>query len=145
MGPEAIVIPIVFLILAAVIAWAISNFSRIRIQEREMLSRERMTAMEKGVNLPLLESPRHRWSGSPLRTGLIMVGIGLGVIFMMVLNGRTNGIGVGTIIVLAGAGNLLYWHLAGKREWETKITSEQQIANAYTTYLTELANKNKNN
>jgi hypothetical protein len=141
MGSEVVIIPLFSFIVAGVIAWAIANLSRLRMQERELLSRERMMAMEKGINLPLLESPRYRWSGSPLKSGLILVGVGLGLTILMLLNGRNNGIGVGAMVMLAGAGNLLYWYMAGKREWEARMSSEQNISNAYVAYLNAMANK----
>ena len=48
---------------------------------------------------------------------------------------------VGAMVMLAGAGNLLYWYMAGKREWEARMSSEQNISNAYVAYLNAMANK----
>ena len=143
MNEEVVIIPFVFITIGGVVAWAIANFSRVRMQEREMLNKERLVAMEKGINLPLLESPHFKWRGSPLRTGLVTFGVGIGLTIFMALSGRMNGIGIGAMVTLAGAGNLLYWHLAGKREWETRLKAEQATSDAYVQYLSAMANKNK--
>lgn len=145
MDSEVVIIPFIFLSIGAVVAWAISNFVRMRMQEREMLSRERLTAMEKGINMPLLETPRSRSIGSPLRSGLVMIGVGIGVVIFAALSQEYEGMGVGAIIALAGVGNLVYWHLAGKREWETRVASEQRVSEAYVSYISEMSNKNRNN
>jgi hypothetical protein len=142
-NPEIVILPILFITLGIAFAYGLNVFSRLRMQDRDMVNKERLTAMEKGINLPFTDLPRAARSGSSLRTGLTMVAIGIGLCVFFYLQNAQDAIGVGVIVALAGTANLLYWHLNGKKEWEQQQTRERVLHEAQLAYLNEMTNKLK--
>ena len=139
-----IVVPVVFLTAAFIVATAISHNSRIRMQERDMLNKERMSAMERGINTPLLEAPRPRRSHSSLNTGLTLIAVGIGLGFLAFDGWHDNDWAIGLTVALAGVAKLVYWQLAGKAEWQQHLQQEKVVSEAYLTYLHELTHKIRN-
>ncbi|HEX4911389.1 MAG TPA: DUF6249 domain-containing protein [Permianibacter sp.] len=139
-----IVVPVVFLTVAFIVATAISHNSRIRMQERDMLNKERMSAMERGINTPLLEAPRPRRTQSSLNTGLTLIAIGIGLGFLAFDGWHDNDWAIGLTVALAGVAKLVYWQLAGKAEWQQHLQQEKVVSEAYLTYLHELTHKIRN-
>ena len=139
-----IVVPVVFLTAAFIVATAISHNSRVRMQERDMLNKERMGAMERGINTPLLEAPRPRRTQSSLNTGLTLIAVGIGLGFLAFDGWHDNDWAIGLTVALAGVAKLVYWQLAGKAEWQQHLQQEKVVSEAYLTYLHELTNKIRN-
>ena len=139
-----IVVPVVFLTAAFIVATAISHNSRVRMQERDMLNKERMGAMERGINTPLLEAPRPRRTQSSLNTGLTLIAIGIGLGFLAFDGWHDNDWAIGLTVALAGVAKLVYWQLAGKAEWQQHLQQEKVVSEAYLTYLHELTHKIRN-
>ncbi len=142
-NPEIIIVPIVFITIGIVLAIGLQVFSRLRMQDRELLNKERLSALEKGINMPFTDMPRAPKSGSSLKTGLICVGVGIGISVFFALQHAEEAIGIGVIVALAGVANLLYWHLNGKKEWEHNQNRERVIHEAQLNYLNEMTNKLK--
>lgn len=142
MENEVLVLIPIFALLsaAAVVIFAIVFRSRHHMQEREMLNRERMCALEKGINLPILETPKVASTGSALQGGLvcIAVGLGLSIFFYMI---ATKMMAIGVLVMLIGAANLVFWQLAGKKEWEARVQWQQSVGQAYLNYLAQLSAK----
>ncbi|NQD36441.1 hypothetical protein HPT27_05335 [Permianibacter sp. IMCC34836] len=139
-----IIVPVVFITLAFVANIAINHFSRLRLQEREMLNKERMGAMERGINVPLLEAPRPHRNRPALNTGLTLLAVGIGIGVYMFDGWHDNDWALGLIVALAGAAKLVYWQLAGKAEWQNHLQQDKVVSEAYLTYLHELTNKIRN-
>lgn len=64
-----------FVLPVLVVALAI----RAQGRKRERLSRERLAAIEKGLELPLIEAPRPRQRMSSRTGALLLIGIGIGL------------------------------------------------------------------
>ena len=139
-----IIVPVVFITLGFVAVLAINHFARVRMQEREMLNKERIGAMERGINVPLLEAPRVRRPNSALHTGLVMIGAGIGLGVLAFEGWHDNSWAVGLLVGLAGVAKLVYWQLAGKSEWQALMQQDKVVSEAYLTYLHELTNKIRN-
>lgn len=139
-----IIVPVVVVTLAVVATLAINHFARVRLQEREMLNRERLGAMERGINVPLLEAPRMHRTHSSLNTGLTLLAIGIGVGVWMFDGWHDNDWALGLTIALAGVAKLVHWQLAGKTEWQQHLQQDKVVSEAYLTYLHELTHKIRN-
>ena len=132
-----IIVPILFLSLAFVAAFAISNRTKFLMQERDMLNRERLSALDKGVNVPLVELPKIKDQGSSLKTGMILVAVGIGIA-LLGFSVTTKLHSIGALVALIGVAHLLYWHLNGRKEWESRLQWEKAASEAYLTYMREL-------
>jgi hypothetical protein len=98
-------------------------------RSRELLSAERRAAIEKGLDAPLdLGAPPRRLLWNPLRTAILLLGGGLGIVFLFA-GYRQWLIGLGVILI--GLANLLYYHLGGKREWEREVVLREELHRAY--------------
>lgn len=136
-----IIVPLLFISLATVAALAISHRTRYLMQQRDMLNKERLMALEKGVNLPLLEAPKNQQASSSLKTGMITLATGLGIGFMGYVKGGDVVWAAGVLIGLIGIAQLAYWHLGGRKEWEARVQWEQAVGESYLRYLHELTAK----
>ena len=132
-------VPITALLsVALVVVMAIVLRSRRHAQEREMLNRERMSALEKGINLPILEAPKNQSAPTALQSGLVCIAVGLGLaIFFNEVASQL--IGIGVLVMLIGVANLVYWQLAGKKEWDARVQWQQSVGEAYLHYLAQLS------
>lgn len=144
----AILVPICSLIATAyVLVVAITNRNKLRTQERELLSKERLVAIEKGINLPIIEAPHSSSKRNPLQTGLFMLLVGLGLCpALYYANDRSEGAWTfGFVVMLAGLANLIFWHMAGKQEWQSRLNAEKAVNDAYLSYLQQLSVTLKSN
>src|SRR5262245_13711750 len=108
--PTMMVVPVLIVLI----------LSRSNRQKRELLSRERLAAIEKGVPMPL-DLPEARRSKNPLRGALVTIGVGIGltVFFASLQTGNEEAPwGIGVLIALVGLGLLVHWFAGGKKEWE---------------------------
>ncbi|MDD5088966.1 MAG: DUF6249 domain-containing protein [bacterium] len=99
-------------VVVIVIVLAALRSRRIR---NEMLHRERMLALEKGVPVPMdyADSPRHR---RPYVVGLIWAGIGLGIIIWGSIEGESDINAWGFIPLFVGVALLIGDYVASRRE-----------------------------
>jgi hypothetical protein len=88
---------------------------RSRRAKAEMLHRERMLALEKGVPIPpdYLESPRRK---RPYVAGLIWAGIGLGAVVWGIVEGESDANAWGLIPFFVGIALLIGDWLSSRRE-----------------------------
>ena len=92
---------------------------------RSLLNKERMAAIEKGLTLPpeaFIDDEARRFlsrgAGNSLKTGLIILFLGLGTTAALFIDGPRNVWAWGLILVLVGLGHLLYWFVGGREEWQ---------------------------
>jgi Flp pilus assembly protein TadB len=134
-GPLLILIPLVAIpVVMAVpilIVYLATRYSR---QKREMLSRERLAAIEKGMDVPLIDPPTSRGRIlSPLYGALITLGVGMGLtLFMWTIAGGYHGPwGVGIMITLVGIAMLAHWILEGREQWRRDRDLDEELKRAY--------------
>src|SRR5260370_30009729 len=89
---------------------------RAQNRQRERLSRERLAAIEKGVELPLIEGPRQRRRMSSRAGALLLIPIGIGMSFALWQSGAAWSWGL--IPGLIGLALLAHWLTPRKRAWE---------------------------
>ncbi len=139
-----VVVPVVFFTMAYVATFIVRRFMEVRMQEREMLNKERIGAMERGINVPLLEAPRPNRLRPALNTGLTLLAIGIGVGVLLWDRGDDQTWAIGLTVALAGLAKLVYWQMAGKAEWQQHLQQDKVVSEAYLTYLHELTAKIRN-
>jgi hypothetical protein len=121
-----IVIPVVSIVLGiTMVIVAIVSKHRRQIRELDNRHRERMAAIEKGLDLPpdptvdravANERPRYRRAGSDyLLRGLIWAGVGIALSASDSFFGSGNRM-FGWIALAVGAAYLIYYALEGRRE-----------------------------
>jgi len=138
----AMVVVLVFVFLMAFL-WLAARYQR---RDRELLHAERIAALEKGIPIPpeLLPSsagpPRHslpgdgalqeafkRLPGNSLKTGLVILCLGIGVTLAGLLAQPEGGHWVwGIVLMLAGVGYLVYWVGGGRDEWKRGKVFEEE-------------------
>jgi len=115
----------VVITLVAILAFVVLSLvsARAQVRYRQLRHEETMAAIEKGADLPVDPSP-----GSPpaqaapepsnsLRTGLLTLGIGGGLIAALRLLGSEYW-AWGLVVVGLGVAHMVYWLVMGKAEWE---------------------------
>jgi hypothetical protein len=83
-----------------------------RMKRARLLHQTIVTMVEKGVPVPpeLLNPPKK--PGSDLRTGIVLIAVGLGLtIFLAATAGRSGAWGIGIIPLLLGAGFVITWRI----------------------------------
>ena len=126
-------IPITAILMPLGIVWVVSGLSR---HKRELLSRERIAAIEKGLDVPLMEAPDSSRKGNPFATGLATAAAGLGIsAFLLVLRTSIPEMPAvwpaGLIPGFVGLSMLLHWKLGGKEEWEQQRELDNELRRAY--------------
>jgi hypothetical protein len=134
MGFPEILVPLVVMpmlcLVPVVIVFIVSRSNRHR---RELLSRERLAAIEKGMTPPLDMPESNRSHRNPLRSSLITVGagIGLAVFFASIPAEEGSPWGLGVLVALIGLGLLAHWFAGGKAEWERQRVLDEELQRAY--------------
>lgn len=124
----AMTISIVALILAGVVVRFIVQAAR---HDRELLSRERMAALERGLDVCFLVPPPQKRK-SPLHTALVTLFSGVGVMVLLFTTPtRNTPWGLGLLIALIGVALLLHWFAGGRREWEKQRLLDEELSRAY--------------
>jgi hypothetical protein len=113
------VLPVLILVLAL----------KAQNRKRERLSRERLAAIEKGVELPLIESPRQRQRMSSRAGALLLIPIGIGLSVALWQSGAAWSWGL--IPGLIGLALLAHWLTGGKRVWERQQALDEELHLAY--------------
>jgi hypothetical protein len=134
MGFPEVLVPLVVLPLMCLVPIVIVLIlSKSNQHKRELLSRERLAAIEKGVPMPL-ELPENRRHKNPLRSALITVGVGIGltVFFASITPAHEQGPwGLGILIAMVGLGMLVHWFAGGKAEWQKQRELDEELQRAY--------------
>ena len=124
----ALLIPILSIILSigALIVW-ILVWHRRRVHEFDCRHKERMAAIEKGLELPPEPLPQPVPRARYLLRGLI--GLGVGLALTLAVRDRF-GWGVGWIAVAVGAAYLIFYFVEGRKtivsEHETPLSRSDQ-------------------
>lgn len=132
-----------FFIVVVVVVWLAL---RSRQHERELLHRERMSALEQGIDLPIVPEFK-RMKLNPLRTALILIAVGLGLTFALLIAIPPGALGDGVwawgaFVAIIGAGNLVWWFVGGKEEHETDRRLREELTRAQIERLRAGAPKN---
>jgi hypothetical protein len=106
-------------------------------RKRERLSRERLAAIEKGLELPLIEAPRPRQRMSSRAGALLLIGIGIGLSLAMGQSGAAWAWGL--IPGMIGLALLANWLSGGKRAWERQRALDEELQLAYIDLLRRIA------
>ena len=132
-NPFILMIPVVAIIASAtvIIGWVGILYAQKR---RELLSRERLAAIEKGLDVPVLDSPSPQRQMSPLQSALLLMAAGSGVSGAAVLQNSlatSSLMGLGIILTFIGIAQLAYWFLGGRAEWERQRALDEELRRAY--------------
>ena len=112
--------PIAFVILIVWIAGANRRKRDRLFYEMNMKAIEmNMKAMEAGHPLPegMFQAPNYRGKSDPLRTGIILVAVGVGISLALLLRGgdhRLRSAAIGLIPFFIGAGYIVVHFISGK-------------------------------
>ncbi len=107
-----------------------------RRQTRELLSRERMAALDKGVEIPWeLDAARpRRASRLQLKAAFLLGGTGLGLVAAAAVGGSGDArdmMGFGLFLVVTGLALLAYDALFGRHEWRRATELDEELTRAY--------------
>ena len=116
----AVLIPIVGIIFGIGIA-AISIIARHRqeLQRTELRHKERLAALEKGIDLPpdpVIETAAGPRRGNLLRSGLIGLFVGVVLYFAIDRVADSDVALFGLLPAAVGLANLIYWFIEGHRK-----------------------------
>ena len=103
-------------------------------EERALLHRERMAAIEKGLDVRLFNVREPRRRGSPLRSALVVLASGIALSVPL----RHSGPGAwmwGFWLALVGAAMVAHWFAGGKTEWERDRALDEELTRAYAARL----------
>jgi hypothetical protein len=124
------------LMLLVVVLGVVMVVLRHRRQIRELLSRERMAALEKGGEIPWeLDAARpRRASRLQLKAGFLLGGMGLGLTAAAGLTGEpvANGpLPFGVFLLMTGLALVGYDLLFGRHEWRRATELDEELTRAY--------------
>ena len=103
---------------------------------RELLSRERLAALDKGVEIPWQADIPHprRSRRLHLKVGILLTGAAVGLALVALLVGgeeRAMTLAWAAFFAVFGLTNILYDRIAGKAEWERSVTLDEALTRAY--------------
>jgi hypothetical protein len=129
----AFLIPITAILMPLGIVYVVSEAAK---HKREALSRERIVALEKGLDVPLLDPPERIKQGNPFAAGLATTAAGLGItILLKVLGASIPAMPAvwpaGLIPMFVGLAMLVHWFAGGKQEWEEQRQLDLELRRAY--------------
>jgi len=121
-------IPVAALIFVAVVIWLVVKAAT---RQRDVLSKERLTALEHGIPLPpavFVEGGHHRPRNS-LRAGIVELGLGAGLVVALLICCPASRLwGWGVAVMVLGLAHLAYWGIHGRREWQEAQARQAEIA-----------------
>jgi hypothetical protein len=103
---------------------------RYRTHDRELLSKERLAAIEKGRGLPLNVPSTPQRKRSSFQDGIGFLVMGLGLACALALSGF-KAWPWGIFVASIGIAHLLYWFLGGKEEWARQVALDEEAQRAY--------------
>jgi len=104
---------------------------------RELLSRERLAALDKGVEIPWeLDLGRpSRARRFHLKSGVLLLGAGFAFALVSTLQGpwevQRDLLSWATVLLVMGATNVLYDRFVGKAEWERTMAMDEALTRAH--------------
>jgi hypothetical protein len=125
------------LILSGAIATLLAVVLRHKRQVRELLSRERLAALDKGVEIPWeMDIPRPRRSRRlHLKLGVLLLGASVGLALVAPFAGDPENRNVTLIwslfFLAMGVTGLVYDRFFGKAEWERSMALDEALTRAY--------------
>jgi hypothetical protein len=123
----AMLVPITALLVSPVIVYLALRHAR---ERREILSRERLAAIEKGLDV--LEPPMLERRSSPLYSGIVMVLGGAALtLAMRIMMGFHSPWGFGLVVVFVGLGKMVHWFVGGREEWKQEKELDEELRRAY--------------
>jgi hypothetical protein len=128
---------IVMLAMSAAAIAIVALVMRHKRQMREMLSRERLAALDKGVEIPWEMDFRRpsRARRLHLKSGVILLGAGLGLTLVSTLQGnwgeRRDVLTWALFLLVMGATSVLYDRYVGRAEWERTMAMDEALTRAY--------------
>ncbi len=123
----ALAIPFVGMAVGILIFYIMGKQAR---EERAMLNRERLAAIDKGLDVPLFDLKEPKLRRSPLRSALQTLAIGIGLC-VPVLGYGPGAWMWGFLLALVGLAMLAHWLLGGKLEWERERELDEALRRAY--------------
>ncbi len=123
----ALAIPFLGMAVGTLISYLVGKQAR---EERAMLNRERLAAIEKGLDVPLFDLKEPRLRRSPLSSALQTLAIGVGLC-VPVLGYGPGAWMWGFLLALLGLAMLTHWLLGGKQEWERERELDEALRRAY--------------
>jgi multisubunit Na+/H+ antiporter MnhC subunit len=127
-------IPITAIVMSVTLAGFIVWLGiRSSVHKRELQSRERMAAIEKGLEIPIMDEPRSSRAHNPLQGALVLMAVGTGLlIFFLSLPVREgNPWGIGVMLMLIGVAMLAHWFIRGRAEWDRDRALDEDLRRAY--------------
>ncbi len=135
MGDVAPVLVMLAMFTAAVLI--VSLVMKHRRQIREMASRERLAALDKGVEIPWeIDIRRPRTARRfHLKAGVLLLGAGVGLLLISLLQSNWNEqrdlLAPGIFLVVLGVTGIVYDRFVGKAEWERTTALDEALTRAY--------------
>ena len=131
----ALLIPFVGMALGGFISYFLTAQAK---AEREMLHRERLAAIEKGLDVPLFDIKEPKERTSPLRSALVMLALGVGLCVPVLQYGPGAWMW-GFLLALVGLAQLAHWFLGGSRQWSEERRLDEEMRRAYIERLRSFA------
>ncbi len=97
-------------------------------QERELLSKERLAAIERGLDVALYEG--RPVQSSPLRSALVVLALGIGAALPGLVS-RSDSWLWGAALALVGVALLVHWMVRGREEWDRDRALDEELRRAY--------------
>ncbi len=104
---------------------------RVAGRRREMRNRERLAAIEKGLDFALIEPPRPIRQTSSRAGAIVLIAVGIGVAVALGVFVSEPVWAFGLIPGVIGLGLLAHWFTGGKREWERQLALDEERQRAY--------------
>jgi hypothetical protein len=104
---------------------------------RELLSRERLAALDKGVEIPWEMDLRRptRARRFHLKSGVLLLGAGVALALVSALESdwrvQRDTLTWSIVLLVMGATNVLYDRFVGKAEWERTMATDEALTRAY--------------
>jgi hypothetical protein len=123
-----VIVPVVMAVPIAIVYIVMRSVRH----KRELLSRERLAAIEKGLDVPLMDMPELQQRKDPSLAGMILVGLGIGLaIFFRSVAPEHGPWGIGVMLALIGVAILAHWLIRGRAEWERDRALDEDLRRAY--------------
>jgi hypothetical protein len=133
---EEVAILLVLLIMSSALLGLVGLVLRHKRLVRDLLSKERLAALDKGVEIPWemdLGRPR-RTHRLHLKAGVVLAGAGAGMLAASALilpPERSVALGWGVFFLTLGVANILYDVLVGRHEWQKTAEMDEALTRAY--------------
>jgi hypothetical protein len=100
--------------------------------KRELLSKERLAAIEKGLDVPLLDMPKAEGRTSPLGMAFILIAAGVGASLALgVMMGFRGPVLFPAVAACVGVAMVVHWFAGGREYWERERQLDEDLRRAY--------------